>query len=87
MRAMKQKERGHVVTKKSRPVAGGNSSRSTGFVAGMSTGADPDTCPECGQSLRGGGLKDRSRQLELRRALRGRKYGLDEVLRELDASV
>lgn len=32
-------------------------------------------------------LADRSRQLELKRALRGRKYPLDEVLRELDVAV
>lgn len=31
--------------------------------------------------------EDRSRQLELKQALRGRKYRLDEVLRELDVAV
>lgn len=151
MHAMNQKERGHIVTKETRPGAGG---------------ADPETCPECGQLLGADGverflgrlgisaemidslkgqfenvdldeylniarhylkdgsakaqayakenpgkvatgvaalalgagliwsqcqtvqeLEDRSRQLELRRALRGRKYELDEVLRELDAAV
>ena len=32
-------------------------------------------------------VEDRSRQLELKRALGGRKYRLDEVLRELDVAV
>lgn len=166
MHAMNPKESGLAVTGETARAAVGNASDSTGRGAGMSPGADPDVCPQCGQLLSGGGLEqffrrlgistemidslkgqfenvdideylntareylkdggdkaqtyakenpgkvaagvaalalgagliwsqcqtvqeleDRSRQLELRQALRGRKYGLDEVLRELDAAV